>query len=146
MGGRGSSSGKINGAATSKGVTARSETKDSKASSSANYDYPYTTKQITRDRLFNAIEAIDPADFATYQQPDTIRVSGVEFNRLSSSESRNPSNGNKIFLSHYQATKAATDGTYPTFRIVVERNTRKTKGVIKATYKYDKSTAGTTVD
>lgn len=138
MGGRGSSSGKgskssSNGAKV--GGMAKSEP------SSESYGISYSARSITRDKLFEAIETINPADFATYQQPDTIRVGGVDFNRLGSSE---PSNGK--FLSNYQATKAAADGTYPTFRIVVERNTRKIKGGTKVTYRYDKSTAGTTVD
>ena len=137
MGGRGSSSGK--GSKSSKngakvGGMAKSEP------SAESYGFSYSAKSITRDKLFEAIEAINPADFATYQQPDTIRVGGVEFNRLGSSE---PSNGK--FLSNYQATKAAADGTYPVFQIVVERKVKKVKGGTKLTYKYDKSTSGTTV-
>lgn len=143
MGGRGSTSGKGSKSSFS-GVKAGETAKS--VPSSESYAFSYSARSITRDKLFEAIKTINPTDFATYQQPDIIRVSGVDFNRLSSSEFINPSNNNKIFSSNYQATKAAADGTYPTFRIVVERNTRKIKGGTKVTYKYDKSTAGTTVD
>ena len=83
------------------------------------------------------IESRNPSDFLTENVPDSISINGVEFRRFSSSESLG-SDGNKRYVSAFQAMQQAQDGTYPVFETVV-KNVKK-RG--KNNFEFDTSPSG----
>ena len=83
------------------------------------------------------IESRNPSDFLTENVPDSISINGVEFRRFSSSESLG-SDGNKRYVSAFQAIQQAQDGTYPVFETVV-KNVKK-RG--KNNFEFDTSPSG----
>lgn len=83
------------------------------------------------------IESRNPSDFLTENVPDSISINGVEFRRFSSSESLG-SDGNKRYVSAFQAMQQAQDGTFPVFETVV-KNVKK-RG--KNNFEFDTSPSG----
>lgn len=84
------------------------------------------------------IASRNPSDFVAHNAPDSIEISGVPFARIGMSDMLD-NDGNRRYITHYQAQIQAADGTYPLFDVVV-KNVRK-RG--KQSYQFDDSWSGT---
>lgn len=103
-----------------------------------------STTEIVQHRTINRtqarqefLESRNPSDFLPENVPDSININGVEFRRFSTSESLD-SDGYRRYVSAFQATQQAQDGTYPVFETVV-KNIRK-RG--KSSFQFDSSVSG----
>ena len=103
-----------------------------------------STTEILQRRTINRtqarqefIDSRNPSDFLPENVPESININGVEFRRFSTSESFD-NDGSRRYVSAFQATQQAQDGTYPVFETVV-KNIRK-RG--KSSFQFDTSTSG----
>lgn len=117
----------------------------SKAATKGTQTNSGTTQQlrsVNTQKVVSEVRKIDPAKFVTYEQPEIITVSGVAFQRFNTSD-YTTSKGEQRYISSYQATIPASNGTYPVFEVVVESKTRRRKGKKTVLYDYVEGWNGT---
>lgn len=100
---------------------ARTSARHQRAEQEAERRASAAPRRVNNDILREAIEKIPASKFTQYEQPDTINVGGVNFTRINSTEQ-----GGR-FISFYQASEQASNGEYPTFDVVVERQRNRAK-------------------